>query len=129
MIDAAEVLESHFEELADSLAGVDLAGIEDAAWALLIAIESLDRSLSPIPDNAPDFTTCFNPRELADVARQHIDTMDAHLIRAQRAHQALLPLFAAFEQAREAGEQAESLVTKIDYTILYLERETTDEPD
>lgn len=123
MIDSIDVLTAHFEELNDALAGVDLAGIEDAAWALLIAIEGLDKGLDPIPDTGPDFSTCFNPRELADTARRHIDTLDSHLIRAQRAHQALLPLFAAFEQAREAGERAESLVNEIDYLILNLERQ------
>ena len=53
--------------------------------------------------------------------RDSIDTLDAHLRQHQRAHAALLPLFDAFEQAREAGEQAERLVNELDRQILTLE--------
>lgn len=128
MIDAAEVLESHFEELNDALAGVDLAGIESAGWQLLIEIESLDKGLGVLPDVAPDFTNCFNSHELASAARRHIDTMDAHLIRAQRAQAALLPLLGAFEEAREASEAAEQITREIDYAILHLQQGTYDDP-
>lgn len=123
MIDAAEVLESHFEELADSLAGVDLAGIEDAAWALLIAIERLDKGLDPIPDTNPDFSACFNPRELAAAARRHVDNLDGLLIRAQQAHRAIGDLLGAFEDAFAAGQQAEYITQEIDRFILSLERQ------
>lgn len=121
MIDSIDVLTAHFQELSDVLAGVDLAGIEDAAWALLIAIESLDRGLGVLPDTNPDFSACTTPRELADMAQQRIDNLDGHLIQHQQAHKALLPLFAAFEQAREAGEAAERLVNELDRQILTLE--------
>lgn len=121
MIDAAEVLTAHFEELSDALAGVDLAGIESAAWALLASIESLDRGLDPIPDNAPDFTAYNNARALAAAAQHRIDVMDAHLIRAQRAHAALGELLGAFEDAFAAGQQAEYLTQEIDRQILTLQ--------
>ena len=121
MIDAAEVLTAHFEELSAALDGVDLAGIESAAWALLAAIESLDRGLDPIPDNAPDFTGCTTHRALGEAAQRRIDSLDAHLTRAQRAHAALLALFGAFEDARDASDRAECLVREIDHTILNLQ--------
>ena len=121
MIDSIDVLNSHFEALAEILAGVDLAGIEDAGWQLLIAIEALDKGLGPIPDTGPDFTNCTSARELADMARQRIDRLDAHLIQHQRAQAALLPLFGAFEAAREAGEAAERIINKLDRQILALE--------
>lgn len=124
MIDSIDVLNSHFSELSDALAGVDLGGIESAAWALLIAIEGLDRSLGVLPDAGPDFSACRTPRALADMAHRQIDAMDAHLIQHQRAHQALIPLMAAFEQAREAGEAAEFYVNEIDRQLLNLERHT-----
>ena len=123
MIDAIDVLNSHFQELADALAGVDLAGIEEAAWALLIEIERLDRSLGVLPDTAPDFSACFNPHELASTARRHIDVMDSHLIRAQRAQAALLPLMCAIEDAFAASQQAEYITREIDRLILNLERQ------
>ena len=122
MIDAIDVLTSHFQELADSLSGVDLGAIESAAWALLIAVESLDRGLGVLPMPGPDFTNCTSARDLAAAAQQRIDVMDAHLILHQRAHAAIGALLLAFEQAREAGEAAEHITREIDRLILTLER-------
>lgn len=123
MIDAIDGLTAHFEELADSLTQVDLAGIESAAWVLLETIERLDKGLGVLPDNSPDFTGCTNPRDLAAAAQQRIDRLDAHLIQHQRAHQAIGELLLAFEQAREAGEAAEQITREIDRFILTLERQ------
>jgi hypothetical protein len=121
MIDAAEVMESHFDALAESMAGVDLAGIEDAAWQLLIEIESLDKRLAPLPDTGPDFMQCQTPRELADNARRHVDRLDSHLIQHQRAQAAIGALLGAFEDAFSAGQQAEYIIREIDRQMLTLE--------
>ena len=121
MIDVIDVLNAHFAALGDALGDVDLAGIEDAGLSLLVALEAQDKRLAPIPDTGPDFTNCTCARELADMARQWIDRLDAHLIQHQRAQAALLPLFGAFEAAREAGEAAERIINKLDRQILALE--------
>lgn len=123
MIDAIDVLTAHFEELNDALAGVDLGGIEEAGWALLIAIECHDRGLGVLPDTNPDFSACTTPSELAGMAQRRIDTMDAHLLQHQRAHRALGDLLGAFEDAFAASQQAEYITQEIDRFILSLERQ------
>lgn len=124
MIDAAEVLADHFGALADILTGVELDAIEEAAWALLIEIERLEKGLCALPAG-PDFQRYSSAQELAEAARQRIDVMDAHLISAQRAKVAIGALLGAFEDALAAGQQAEYLVNEIDRQILQLQQGTT----
>ena len=124
MIAMADRLNAHFQELDDALAGVDLAGLEEAAWQLLFEIERQEKGLGVVPDAGPDFTNCTSAHELADAAQRRIDLMDSRLNRAQQAHKVIGKLLTAFEQARDSGQQAEQLVREIDRLILTLERDT-----
>ena len=119
MIDAADVLTALFQELADVLAQVDLAGIEEAAWSLLFTLERLDRRLPVMPDSDPDFTSIGNAQELAGMARRRIDAMDAHLAQHQQAHQAIGSLLGAFEDVFRAGQDADSLIREIDHRFYF----------
>ena len=67
MIDAIDTLNAQFQDLGDTLAGVDLGAVEDAGWALLFTIERLDRRLPVLPDTNPDFTSAGNAQELAGI--------------------------------------------------------------
>ena len=124
MIDAADVLTALFQELGDTLAGVDLDAVEDAGWALLFTIERLDRRLPVLPDSDPDFTSIGNAQELAGMARHRADAMDQHLQQHRTAQAAIGDLLGAFEDAFRAGQDADTLIREIDHQILFLERET-----
>ena len=121
MIDAADTLNAQFQELADTLAQVDLAGIESAAWSLLFTIERLDRRLPVLPDSDPDFTSAGNAQELAGMARHRADAMDAYLQQHRTALAALGNLLGACEDAFRAGQDADTLIREIDHQILILE--------
>ena len=124
MIDAIDTLNAQFQDLGDTLAGVDLGAVEDAGWALLFTIERLDRRLPVLPDTNPDFTSAGNAQELADAARRRIDAMDQHLKQHQQALAAIGSLLGAVEDAFRAGQDAEFTISEIDRQILFLERET-----
>ena len=121
MIDAIDTLNAQFQDLGDTLAGVDLGAVEDAGWALLFTIERLDRRLPVLPDTNPDFTSAGNAQELAGMARRRIDAMDQHLQQHRTALAALGNLLGAIEDAFRAGQDADTLIREIDHQILILE--------